>query len=101
MSSNDTLQKRVSTQQSVAVGASFNGSTLFSKPINDTDLTASIECSDCGTRGSLNLDIDVDFKAGLPTFLGGGGLVQSSGSGQITPSGVGADAVLSVSRKCV
>ncbi|KAM0715240.1 hypothetical protein Q7P37_008738 [Cladosporium fusiforme] len=73
-SSNNTLKKRLSVQrtQSIAVGSSFSGSTLFSRPINDTDLTASIECSDCGTRGSLDLDINVDFTAGLPKFFGGG-----------------------------
>lgn len=97
---NDTLQKRISAKrdQSIAVGSSFSGKTLFELPINNTGLTARIDCSDCGTRGNLDLDIDVEFKLGLPKWLGGDGLFQNSGSGQITPSGVGADAVLAVSH---
>lgn len=98
--SNDTLQKRLApVQKSIDVGSSFSGKNLFSKPINNTALTASIECSECGTRGKLNLNIDVDFKLGKPKWLGGTGLFQGSGSGQITSSGVGADAVLAV--RCV
>lgn len=97
--SNDTLQKRLAPiQKSIDVSSSFSGKNLFSKPINNTALTASIECSECGTRGQLNLGIDVDFKLGKPKFLGGNGAFQGTGSGQIKPSGVGADAVLAVCR---
>jgi hypothetical protein len=59
---------------------------LFSKKIPGTDATAEVACKQCGTRGKLNIDIDIEIILLRP----------SKGTIQITPAGIGADVIFGI-----
>jgi hypothetical protein len=75
---------RISDQRAVDLSSDFSGLVLFSQAINNTEFVASIECSECRTRGGLELNIEVDIFNGL------------TGSIEVRPSNLGADVVFDV-----
>ncbi|KAK3662066.1 hypothetical protein LTR22_007038 [Elasticomyces elasticus] len=75
-----TLEKRIDQTASLDLTQTFNAN--FAN-VSAGDLTASVDCTDCSTRGTLNLDFDVSFDLFADPAL--------SGTASITPSGVGAN----------
>ncbi|TKA71210.1 hypothetical protein B0A55_07654 [Friedmanniomyces simplex] len=83
-SSNDSsLEKRIDQKASLDLTQTFNAN--FANLTAD-GVTASIGCTDCSTRGTLNLDFNVSFDLLANPKL--------SGTASITPSGVGANVEL-------
>jgi hypothetical protein len=74
----------ISEQRAVDLSTDFSGLVLFSQAINNTELSASIECNECRTRGGLDLNIEVDIFGGV------------KGSIEVRPSNLGADVVFDV-----
>lgn len=72
-------------QKSLDLSADFSGRTLFSQAINNTELSASIECNECRTRGGLDLNIEFEILNGFSGFV------------EVRPSNLGADVVFDVS----
>ena len=71
-------------QKALDLSTDFGGQVLFSQAINNTDLSASIECNECRVRGGLDINIEVETITGL------------SGFAELRPSNLGADVVLDV-----
>ena len=71
-------------QKALDLSTDFSGQVLFSQAINNTDLSASIECNECRVRGGLDINIEVETITGL------------SGFAELRPSNLGADVVLEV-----
>jgi hypothetical protein len=74
----------VRDQRSIDLSTDFSGQVLFSQAINNTDLSASIECNECRVRGGLDINIEFEIFNGFTGFA------------QVTPSNLGADIVLDV-----
>lgn len=72
------LKKR--EQHTLDLSADLSGQKLLEQNIKSSGLSASVECKQCRTRGSLDLDIDVDI-----------GLSGAEGTVQILSSGLGAE----------
>jgi hypothetical protein len=88
-STTTNLTKRVSIpvkrQDAVDLASDFSRQ-LFSKQIPGTDITAEVDCKQCGTHGKLNIDIDIEIILLRP----------SKGTIQITPAGIGADVIFGI-----
>lgn len=83
----DTITKftTIREQKSLDLSTDFSGEFLFNRTINNTELTASIECKQCRTRGGLDLNIEFEILNGFSGFV------------EVRPSILGADAVFEVS----
>jgi len=80
-SDSGTLGKRVDQMASIPITQTFNANIAN---LTAGDVTASLDCIDCGTMGTLNFDFDVGFS--LTNGL--------TGTASLTPSGVGAAVTL-------
>jgi hypothetical protein len=74
----------VKDQRAVDLSTDFRGQVLFSQAINNTDLSASIECNECRVRGGLDINIEFEILNGFTGFA------------EVRPSNLGADIVLDV-----
>jgi hypothetical protein len=74
----------ISEQRAVDLSTDFSGLVLFSQAINNTELSASIECNECRVRGGLDINIEFEVLNGFTGFA------------EVRPSNLGADVVLDV-----
>jgi hypothetical protein len=74
----------VRDQRALDLSTDFSGQVLFSQAINNTELSASIECNECRVRGGLDINIEFEVLNGFTGFA------------EVRPSNLGADVVLDV-----
>jgi hypothetical protein len=82
MNSSNSTQ---STNRMPWISREFSGKVLFSQATNNTNLSASIECKECRTRGGLDINAHFEVFKGFQGFV------------EVRPSNLGADAVFDIS----